>query len=120
MVEIQAFEGYPPSYVAMVPWNAWLSDDPAGLLAIHYAFIYEPYVIMKAPAPSTSFDRWEPFDEYFRDPGYDKCVFFVETAGLPRDDPSHFDMFVLPQVFLINRQGSGGPKNGGRHINWER
>ena len=120
-IEVQAQDGYPPSYVAMVPWGTWTSDDPAGAFPVHYSFIYEPYFIAKSPLPSTSLDTWAPFDEYYREPGYDKCIFFVETAGLPRDHPRHYDLELLPQVYLLNAQGpgSGGPKPS-RHINWER
>jgi len=118
-VEVQAQEGYPPSYVAMVPWAAWNSDTPAGAFPVHYSFIYEPYVIAKTPLASTSLDKWEPFDEFFREPGYDKCTFFVETAALPPGTPGHMGLVVLPQVFLMNVAGSGGPRPS-RHINWQR
>ena len=121
-IEIQAQEAYAPSYEAMVPWSAWLADPPAGLLAVHYSFIYEPYVVAKAPFPSSSLDAWEPFDEFFREPGFDKCIFFTETAGLPEGDPGKYYLQVLPQVFLLNDEGAntGAPKSSGRHINWER
>jgi hypothetical protein len=118
-VEVQAQEGYPPSYVAMVPWPAWNSDEPSGAFPVHYSFIYEPYFIAKTPFISTSYDKWEPFDEFFREPGYDKCTFFVETAALPRGVPGHMDLVVLPFVYLLNVQGSGGPRPS-RHMNWER
>ena len=85
---LPAQEAYAPSYEAMVPWSAWLSERPAGLLAVHYSFIYEPYIAAKAPFPSSSLDKWEPFDEFFRAAGFDKCIFFVETAGLPWHDPA--------------------------------
>ena len=118
-VEIQAQEGYPPSYEAMVPWPIWNSDEPAGAFPVHYSFIYEPYFIAKAPFPSTSLDNWAPFDEFFREPGYDKCTFFVETAGVPRGRVGHMDLLVLPHVYLLNVNGGSGPRPS-RHMNWER
>jgi hypothetical protein len=120
-IEVQAQEAYAPSYEAMVPWSAWLAERPAGLLAVHYSFIYEPYIAAKAPFPSSSLDAWEPFDEFFRAAGFDKCVFFVETAGLPWSDPGKYYLQVLPQVFLLNDESSssGGVKES-RHLNWQR
>jgi hypothetical protein len=121
VVELQAQEAYAPSYESMVPWRAWRESHPAGLLAVHYGFIYEPYIIAKTPFPSTSLDKWEPFDEFFREPGYDKCIFFTETAGLRVDDPAKYYLHVLPQVFLLNDDaGSSGGPRASRHINWER
>ena len=121
IVEVQAQEAYAPSYESMVPWRAWRDAHPAGLLAVHYGFIYEPYFVAKSPFPSTSLDKWEPFDEYFREPGYDKCIFFTETAGLRPDDPGKYYLQVLPQVFLLNDDSgtSSGPRPS-RHMNWER
>ena len=121
IVELQAQESYAPSYESMVPWRAWREAHPAGLLAVHYGFIYEPYIIAKTPFPSTSLDKWEPFDEFFREPGYDKCIFFTETVGLRSDDPAKYYLHVLPQVFLLNDDaGSSGGPRASRHINWER
>ncbi len=121
VVELQAQESYAPSYESMVPWRAWRDMHPAGLLAVHYGFIYEPYIVAKTPFPSTSLDKWEPFDEYFREPGYDKCIFFTETAGLRWDDPGKYYLQVLPQLFLLNDDAgtSSGPRPS-RHMNWER
>lgn len=120
-IEIQAATDYAPSYESMVPWKAWRDNHPAGLMAVHYGFIYEPYIVTKAPFPSSSIDKWEPFDEYFREPGFDKCIFFTETAGLRSDDPNKYYLHVLPQIFLLNDDSgsSGGPRPS-RHMNWER
>lgn len=113
---------YPPSYEAIVPWEAWFTlPRTAGVLAVHYSQLWEPYIIMRAPLPGArpragdtgaelaarnlglNEETWQPYDEDFRCLHFDKCAMVADIAAAPPGSPmERFSLYVLPHVYLFN------------------
>lgn len=118
---------FPPSYEALIPWAAWGAvPHSAGVLAVHYSHMWEPYVILKAPLPGdrpgmpplqpwapmpwsaepgdpSLIDSWQPFDEEYRCLWFDKQNMFADLAAAPASSPSaRYTIQVLPHVFVLN------------------
>lgn len=107
---------------AIVPWEAFLTlPRTAGVLAVHYSHLWEPYIIMRSPLPGARpragdagvalternaalhEDEWQPYDEEFRSVHFDKCAMVADLAAAPHGSPDErFSLHVLPHVYLFN------------------
>ena len=65
---------------------------------MHYSWAFEPYFVAKAPLPSTTPPpTWAVFDDDWRNTWFDKCAFFLATAGA-----GTHSLHLLPHVFYLN------------------